>query len=180
MQPYQQNIRIYQPSNVPPTKEGLDAQIADIVLTHLQHGDRYLTIAKNLLASDKKQTLEQLIKQSGFTGIRLVEPETERETARSPYDISYDDKPDRSPLVTARVSYVSPDFLPSGPGWHALSMYDPMEHAIYIANNLPSAVENFVYWHEVGHSLGIIDEHQADLFAFQRTGYQPGVRRRAA
>lgn len=77
------------------------------------------------------------------------------------------------------IHYVSPSSLPNGYGWKALGLYDSSTHSIYIANNLSPEVENFVYWHEIAHSLGIVDEKRADDFAASKTGYRLRGRTRA-
>jgi hypothetical protein len=71
----------------------------------------------------------------------------------------------------AVVREVSPSMLPSGIGWRALGMYDPSTHTIYLSNDLSGAEKEFVYWHEVAHSRGIIDERMADSYAQGKTGY---------
>jgi len=76
-----------------------------------------------------------------------------------------------NPEIGARVFHVPLSYLPHGSSWKALGIYVPYEHAIYIANNLPPRVEKFVYWHEVAHSLGIMDEKEADNFAAKKCGY---------
>ncbi len=72
----------------------------------------------------------------------------------------------------AVVREVSPSMLPSGIGWRALGMYDPSTHTIYISNDLSGAEKEFVYWHEIAHSRGIIDERMADSYAQGKTGYK--------
>jgi|GEM_PF-3244680 len=71
----------------------------------------------------------------------------------------------------ARVFHVPPNSLPHGRSWRALGIYVPYEHTIYISNGLPPRVEKFVYFHEVAHSLGIMDEKEADKFAAKKCGY---------
>ena len=54
---------------------------------------------------------------------------------------------------------------------HVLGLYHIPSHTIYIANDLPSKTQNFVYHHEVGHALGISDDSKADDYAAQKVGY---------
>lgn len=75
------------------------------------------------------------------------------------------------PASGAAVYYVSPSQLPSGEGWRALGLYNPSTHTIYIANNLSSRDERFVYHHEVAHALGKYDEAEADAYATSKVGY---------
>ena len=74
----------------------------------------------------------------------------------------------------AKVIYVSPQELPSGIGWKVLGQYNPLTHTISIANNLSPKDEEFVYYHEEAHSLGIISERQADDYAAAKVGYNLG------
>ena len=74
----------------------------------------------------------------------------------------------------AKVIYVSPQELPSGIGWKVLGQYNPLTHTISIANNLSPKDEEFVYYHEEAHSLGIISERQADDYAASKVGYNLG------
>ena len=74
----------------------------------------------------------------------------------------------------AQVIYVSPDELPSGVGWKVLGQYDPRTHTIYIANNLSPDIEDFVYYHEEAHSLGIKSERLADDYAASKVGFSLG------
>jgi len=69
------------------------------------------------------------------------------------------------------IFYVPPYTLPHGEGWRALGMYDPSTHSIYIANDLTSYEERFVYHHEIAHALGIRDENLADQYAASKVGY---------
>ncbi|MDO8460752.1 MAG: hypothetical protein Q7S74_06600 [Nanoarchaeota archaeon] len=71
----------------------------------------------------------------------------------------------------AQVIRISPSELPKVSRGLVLGMYDPRTHTIYIANNLSSYVEKFVYHHEVAHSLGINSERAADAYAAARVGY---------
>ena len=82
-------------------------------------------------------------------------------------------------IFTAPIRYVSPSELPHGQKWRALGAYNPKEHRIYIANNLPPRIERFVKHHEIAHSKGIYDEHEADLYAARMTGDYSLVRRAA-
>jgi len=77
----------------------------------------------------------------------------------------------------AAVIFVPPNYLPHGRFWKALGVYVPYTHTIYIANNLPPRVKKFVYYHEVAHSLGIMDEREADMFATQKCGYFINLRK---
>ena len=82
-------------------------------------------------------------------------------------------------MFPAPISYVSPSELPHGKGWKALGKYNPREHKIYIANNLSPRRERFVRHHEIAHSKGIYDEHEADLYAARMTGDYELIRRAA-
>ena len=82
-------------------------------------------------------------------------------------------------ISPAPISYVSPSELPHGRGWRALGKYNPKEHRIYIVNNLSPRRERFVRHHEIAHSKGIYDEHEADLYAARMTGDYELIRRAA-
>ncbi|RMD65549.1 hypothetical protein D6817_05835 [Candidatus Pacearchaeota archaeon] len=75
------------------------------------------------------------------------------------------------PVSGAEVVYVPPSFFPAVRGGEVLGMYDPLEHKIYIANNLPPEQRAFVYYHEVAHALGIKSENLADAYAQSKVGY---------
>ena len=72
---------------------------------------------------------------------------------------------------TADIRYLPPDWMPSGPGWRALGMYDPKNHTIYLANNLPPSQMRWVLAHEKAHARGIRDERIADMEADHEVGY---------
>lgn len=76
----------------------------------------------------------------------------------------------RDPKSGAFVFQVPPSFLPSGNGWRALGMYDPLIHTFYIANDLSLNEKEYTYHHEVAHALGITDENIADSYAISKTG----------
>lgn len=82
----------------------------------------------------------------------------------------------RNSKSTARVVYVSPHELHQTGRGVTLGQYDQNSHTISIANNLDARTEAFVYYHEVAHSQGIVDERTADEYAAQRVGYhlRPG------
>jgi len=71
----------------------------------------------------------------------------------------------------AKIYYISPEKLPHSRNWRALGLYVPYMHTIFIADNLPPKIEKFVYYHEIAHSLGIMDEEEADRFAAKKCGY---------
>ena len=75
------------------------------------------------------------------------------------------------PKKDVEILYVSSQSLPFGFGWRVLGMYDPRTHTVYIADNLPSYVQNWVFHHEIGHSKGLGSERQANEYAFMQTGY---------
>lgn len=77
----------------------------------------------------------------------------------------------------AAVFYVPADYLPHGRFWRSLGIYVPDNHAIYIANDLHPKLKKFVYYHEVAHSLGIMDEKEADMFATKKCGFYINLRR---
>lgn len=78
--------------------------------------------------------------------------------------------------TTAKIYHVPSSSLPHGKNSRVLGLYDPNDHSIYIANDLPPHVEKFVYYHEVAHSLGIIDEREADKYATKKCGYYLNLR----
>ncbi len=110
---------------------------------------------------DKKSTLITLLEQVPKD---IIEPEKPYIRLRKP-DL------DRDYETGAKILYVSPDELPQTFSSRVLGMYDSITHTIYIANNLPAKVENFVRWHEVGHAKGIRNEAIADAFAQSKTAY---------
>ncbi|MDP2925101.1 MAG: hypothetical protein Q8N99_01890 [Nanoarchaeota archaeon] len=83
-------------------------------------------------------------------------------------DIDYEDI---GQVSEPQVYLVPPNHLPHGDSWKALGIYVPQTHTILIADNLSPKLEKFVYYHEIAHSLGIMDERKADEFAKKKCGY---------
>lgn len=122
---------------------------------------------------DKKKLEEQLNKNRKRLNLGLLENLVLESPFISLEEIVYSrDKKASKEKPYANVLYVPPSELPSGDGWRALGMYDPVTNMIYIANNLSPAEERFVYHHEVAHSLGIRNEAEADDYAASQTGYR--------
>ena len=137
------------------------------LISLIENYDRYVikdpfedfekTIDKSLINStEKKGGLEEFIEST------LI---------KYRFSLNLKSKSNENPRSRARVIYVSPDELPSGIGWKVLGQYDSSNHTIYIANNLSPSTEEFVYYHEEAHSIGIYDEDQADNYAAAKVGY---------
>jgi len=83
------------------------------------------------------------------------------------YDNSY--QPNIDPISGAKVNFVSSASLPSGEGWRALGIYNPVSHSIAVDyQDQPPADVHSTYLHEQAHALGIYSEIAADMYATQR------------
>lgn len=141
----------------------------DVLIEHVQKDDSLPASLEKLVeqipqSSDKK---EKYIEKFPYPKNNII-PRAEFLKYLKPAQQNQN----RDPKSKAFVFYVPPSYLPSGNGWRALGMYDPLIHAIYISNDLSPKETEFVYPHEVSHALGVTDESIADSYAISRTGYK--------
>jgi len=108
----------------------------------------------------------------------FIEPQEETEENIEQNIVEPDYEREQETETDARIFYVNPEKLPHSLYWRALGIYVPYLHSIFIANNLPPKIEKFVYYHEIAHSKGIMDEEEADKYATKKCGYYVDLGRR--
>jgi hypothetical protein len=138
--------------------------------------DHFEDVVKEAINNLQRKRIEEFNKQ--FDKIFDLITDFNKSDKKGPYKDNYKskkfeeiDKNYHSGKGRADIIYVNPTELPNTAYSTVLGMYVPSTHTIYIANNLSPDVENFVYYHEIAHSYGIINERQADLYAEYKTGY---------